>query len=99
MLSEAAMANHGIINVLHECADGFHEFTSPQIPGFYIVVGQDDLEAAFEDVPNVIRALIHADYGIRVSVTLEQSYSDYLDKLPESHKPTISNYYVEKLAA
>ena len=41
----------GIINVLHECEEGFHEFTSPQIPGFYLVVDQDDLKAGFEDIP------------------------------------------------
>lgn len=99
MLREAAMANPEIINVLHECEDGFHEFTCPQVPGFYIVVRQDDLEAGFEDVPNVIRELIWADHGIRVSVTHAESYSEYLDKLPDSHKPSIRSYIIEKLAA
>lgn len=94
-----AMTTDGIINVLHECDDGFHEFTSPQIPGFYLVVPQDDLETAFADVPRVIEELIHGDYDVRVTVKQEQTYSEYVDGLPDTHKPVIRNYYVERLAA
>lgn len=94
----AEMITTGIINVVHECEDSFHEFLSPQIPGFYLVVEQDDLEAAFNDIPAVLSELIHADTGERVVVTQEKSYSEYLDSLPDSFKPRICNYTI-KLAA
>ena len=40
-----------IITVLHECADGWHTFTSPEVPGFYMIVEESDLQGAYEDIP------------------------------------------------
>ncbi len=88
-----------IIEVKHEVSNGWHEFTSPQVPGLYIVAEMDDLEAAYEDVPMVIAQLIEADFGLKVVVEREPSYSEYLDGLPEAFKPSIRHYSVEKIAA
>jgi hypothetical protein len=94
-----ATGNAMIIDVRHECANGWHEFTSPQVPGLYIVAEQDDLEAAYEDVPVVLALLIEADTGRKVTVKREPSYEEYVDALPESYRPSIRHYSVEKLAA
>jgi hypothetical protein len=73
-----------IITVVHECEDGWHKFTSPEIPGLYMIVRQHDLEAAYSDIPRAIEMLIFADNGQRVSVRPQTTYSEYLKSLPES---------------
>ena len=88
-----------IIEVRHEFTNGWHEFTSPQIPGLYVVAELDDLEAAYEDVPVVIGQLIEADFGLKVTITREPSYEEYLEGLRESFRPSIRHYSVMKLAA
>ena len=88
-----------IIEVKHDVSNGWHEFTSPQVPGLYIVAEMDDLEAAYEDVPVVIAQLIYADFGLKVTIERKPSYSEYLDGLVDAYKPSIRHYSVEKLAA
>ena len=88
-----------LIDVHHECVDGWHEFTSPHVPGLYIVAEKDDLEAAFEDLPVTIANLIKADYKIDVTVRLEHTYDEYVDNLPPEFRPSIRHYSIERLAA
>jgi hypothetical protein len=88
-----------IIDVIHECSEGWHKFTSPQVPGFYLVAERDDLERAYEDIPRSIEALIFHDRKERVTVRPEKTYSDYVASLPEAHEPAIRHYSVEKRAA
>jgi hypothetical protein len=88
-----------IVTVLHEREDGWHKFTSLEIPGFYMVVRQHDLEAAYKDIPRAIEALIFADSGKRVCVHPQTTYVDYLKTLPDSHHPIPRHYSVERLAA
>lgn len=88
-----------IIDVIHELKDGWHKFTSPQIPGFYLVAEQNDLERAYDDIPRSIEALILHDRHERVTVRPEKTYADYLATLPQSHRPAIRHYSVEKIAA
>ncbi len=40
-----------IITVQHVYANGWHEFTCPQIPGFFLLSEEPDLEAAYRQVP------------------------------------------------
>jgi hypothetical protein len=61
-----------IITVLHKCENGWHEFTSPQIPGLFMVVEQTDLAAAWRDLPRAIEKLIFVDTGDRVTVMPEK---------------------------
>jgi hypothetical protein len=88
-----------IIDVSHKCSDGWHEFTSPQIPGLFLSAPQDDLVLVFEEIPVVIAELIKADTGMPVSVKAEQSYDEYVAGLPEEYRPSIRHYSVEKMAA
>jgi hypothetical protein len=88
-----------IVTVIHDFEDGWHKFTSLELPGFYMIVPQDDLEAAYEDIPRAIEELIFADIGNRVVVRSQKTYSEYLDSLPESHHPTPSHYSIERRAA
>jgi hypothetical protein len=88
-----------VIDVVHECSEGWHELTSPQIPGLYIVVEQDDLEAAFHDVPAAIEMLIEADTGRRVKVVQLESYDEYVEKLPPAYRPASIRHYTVQQAA
>jgi hypothetical protein len=89
-----------IIDVSHTCSDGWHEFTSPQIPGLFLTAPRDDLPTVFEEIPVIIAELIKGDTGFAYSVKAEQSYDDYVARLPEEYRPTtIRHYSVEKLAA
>ena len=89
-----------IVDVIHDCKDGWHKFTSPQIPGLYIVAAADDLEEAYADIPRAIAELIFADRGRRPVVRAESSYAEYLKTLPASRRPSeIRHYSVEFLAA
>lgn len=100
-LEEVALGTSvaAIIDVIHELNGSWHKFTSPQVPGFYLVAEQNDLERAYDDIPRSIEALILHDRQERVSVRPEKTYSEYLASLPETHKPAIRHYSVEKIAA
>lgn len=87
-----------IIDVRHECVNGWHEFTSPQVPGLYIVAEQNDLEAAYADIPEVLALIIEADTGKKVTIKREPSYEEYLAGLPYEFRPNIY-YSIEKMAA
>ena len=88
-----------IITVLHECADGWHTFTSPEVPGFYMIVEESDLQGAYEDIPHAIEALIFADSGKRVNVRPQKTYDEYLATLPLSQAAITRHYSVELQAA
>jgi hypothetical protein len=36
---------------------GWHKFTSPQVPGFYIVAPDDSVDSAYADIPRAIELL------------------------------------------
>lgn len=72
------------IDVEHACEDGYHEFTSPQVPGFYIV--SNDLEVAYADIPAALAALLEADFGGSFTVKPEIPFDQYVRSLPESHR-------------
>jgi hypothetical protein len=84
-----------IISVAHESKDGWHKFTSPEMPGLYIVAAPDNLEAAYEDIPRAIEELIFADTGRRVTVQLEKDRTG----LASHPRPRIQRYFVEFFAA
>ncbi len=88
-----------MITVMHAHEDGWHEFTSPQIPGLYMIVESHDLGGAYEDLPRAIEELIFFDTGRRVVVKPEKTFSEYLITLPASHRPVVRHYSVEQLAA
>jgi hypothetical protein len=92
-------AEVSIISVVHEFEDGWHKFTSLEVPGLYMVVSAHDLEAAYDDLPRAIELLIFMDTSKRVSVRSEKTYREYLNNLPQSHRPEIRHYSVEPLAA
>ena len=89
----------GIINVHHDCVDGWHTFTSAHLPGLYVVGRQDDLEELYAEVPTVIEALVHADWGYRVQVVSVETFEEYVNALPASFRPNVRHYSVQKLAA
>ncbi|MGH9552163.1 MAG: hypothetical protein ACRD3W_22440 [Terriglobales bacterium] len=83
------------IRVIHEYEDGWHTFTSPDVPGFYLVVEAADLATAVADIPNAIAELIYANRGERVSVHPKEGGAR-----SRTHRPAIITHYsVERLAA
>lgn len=88
-----------IIDVVHQCSNGWHKFSSPHIPGFYMVAEQNDLEEVYSEIPSAIAALIAADFGMDVKLRVQTSYSAYLEELPEEYRPSVSHYVIEELMA
>jgi hypothetical protein len=88
-----------MITVEHTAKDGWHEFTCLEVPGFHLIATDDDLEEAYAQVPEAIAQIIEADQGTPMIVELENSYSEYLAKIPESMRPASVRYYSIKRAA
>ncbi len=87
-----------IIDVTHECSEGWHTFTSTQFPGLFVTGQQQDLEDLYAEVPLVIAALAKSDFDKHISVTPVQTYSDYAAGLPVTHR-AVSHYEIRDLAA
>ncbi len=86
-----------IIDVMHECSDGWHTFTSTQVPGLFMTGEQNDLEEMYDEIPVAIAALTKADFGKDVLVVPVDTYTDYASRLPASHQP-VTHYAVKDLA-
>lgn len=93
------MKDGQVISVAHAATNGWHEFTCPQVPGFHLIAEDGDLEAAYAEVPGAIAEIIEADEGVPTIVELENSYSEYLAKLPPNMLPTIRHYTIRQKAA
>ena len=87
-----------IITVQHAKANGWHEFSCPQIPGFSLLSEDSDLEDAYTQLLDAIGEIIELDEGFAVTVTLEHSYDEYLTVLPEGMRPSMRHYSVKKAA-
>lgn len=79
-----------IVDVVYEDVEGWHRFTSPHIPGLYVIVEPDQFWMGYEDVPRVIEMLAGADHK-RVAVRA-------VDSPPEKSKRKIIHYSVESIA-
>ena len=88
-----------IISVKHECADGWHTFTSPQVPGLYLVGRDDDLEGIYQAIPDAIARLALADFGVKVVVRQEKTFSSCVEGLPNKNRAEIAHYSVVPRAA
>jgi hypothetical protein len=92
------MTQGQVISVAHVCRDGWHTFTCPEVPGFHLVSTEADLEAAYAQVPEAIAEIIESDTGVPTEVELENSYSEYLAKLPDGMQPPLRHYSVKRAA-
>ena len=90
--------SEGHITVEHVACEGWHTFTCPQVPGFHLISDDADLEQAYSEVPDAIADIIESDGGEPVIVELENSYSEYLAKIPDAMRPTLRHYSVKKAA-
>jgi hypothetical protein len=88
-----------IVTVLHVCEEGWHKFTSPELPGLYMIVPQDDLGAAYADLPRAIEELIYADTGKRVSAQPQKTFGDCLSAIARTQDPIPQHYSIEFKAA
>jgi len=70
-----------IVGVAHEVDDGWHTFTSPQVPGLYMIGKSEDLEELYASVPKVIEELARADFGLIVKVTQRETFSSYIERM------------------
>lgn len=92
------MSQGQVITVEHVACNGWHEFTCPQVPGFHLVSEDADLEQAYSEVPDAIADIIESDEGTPMIVELENSYSEYLAKIPDAMRPSFRHYSVKKAA-
>ena len=93
-----AMSDGQVITVQHIAKDGWHEFTCSQVPGFFLVSSDEDLERAYMEVPDAIADIIESDEGASMVVELENSYSQYLAKIPEAMRPSFRHYSIKRAA-
>ena len=92
------MADGQVITVEHVAKDGWHEFTCQQVPGFHLISEDADLERAYAEVPEAIGDIIEADEGTPMIVELENSYSEYLAKIPPAMRPSFRHYSIKRAA-
>lgn len=88
-----------IIDVVYENVEGYHRFTSPQIPGLYVIVEPKDFEAGLDDVPEAIRILIEDKGKNKVAVHRVPTFDSFIKRMPEKRRPHIFHYSVETIAA
>ena len=88
-----------IITVLHESGDGWHTFTSEQVPGLFLTGREEDLQQLYEAVPNVIAELAKADFGSDVVVSQEGTFSSYMESFTPARIPPLSHYSIKTQAA
>jgi hypothetical protein len=91
------MTQGQVISVAHARKDGWHTFTCLEVPGFLLISSEADLEAAYAEVPEAIAEIIESDTGVPTDVELENSYSEYLAKLPDGMQP-MRHYSVKRAA-
>lgn len=87
-----------IVTVQHACANGWHEFTCPQVPGFAVLSEESNLESAYQQVPEAMAEIVEGDEGFPVTVTLEHTYSQYVENLPAGMRPAERHYSIKKVA-
>jgi hypothetical protein len=90
------MTQGQVISVTHVCKAGWHTFTCLEVPGFHLVSTEADLESAYAQVPEAIAEVIESDTGVPTEVELENSYSEYLTKLPDGMQPAVRHYSVKR---
>jgi len=71
---------------------------SPEVPGFYLISSEENLETAYAQVPGAIAEIIESDTGVPTDAELENSYSEYLAKIPDVMRPAVRYYSVKSVA-
>jgi hypothetical protein len=82
-----------VVSVCYENIEGWHRFTSPQIPGFCVIVEPSQFQVGLDDVPRAIELIIASDHGKRVTATPLPTYSDYSTRT-SPNKPEVYHYAV-----
>ncbi len=88
-----------MISVDHHCEDGWHTFTSKEFPGLFICGQGSELEALYDGLPEVLEALVRADFGQDVVVRSEETFSSYRAMLPQSYLAPVTHYSIASRAA
>lgn len=63
------------VSVQYRHRDGWHIFTSTDIPGLY--VASQDARAAYEDVPIAVKRLIELDFNCQCDVKRGQPFDTF----------------------
>jgi hypothetical protein len=92
------MTQGSVITVEHVCKDGWHTFTCVEVPGFHLISSEADLADAYTQVPEAIAEIIESDTGASTEVELENSYTEYLAKLPDGMRPSVRHYSIKRIA-
>ena len=87
-----------IITVSHEHSEGWHTFTSEQVPGLFVTGRDEDLQGLYEAVPVVIAELAKVDFGRMVTVTPEHTFSSYMEEIRPTDIPPVRYYSIKSKA-
>lgn len=80
-----------IVTVFHMNGGAWHKFTSPQVPGLYVVVDTGAVESAVKEIPGALEKLIGDSTGHAVRVKPENTFAaDLVSK-------SLCHYSVERL--
>lgn len=66
------------IDIAYKMADGWHVFTSEQLPGLY--VASPDAETAYNDVGPALEMLLKLDEGIVCKAKPELSFEEFVQE-------------------
>ena len=65
--------------VRYRSSDDWHLFTSEQLDGLF--VASQNIERAFNDVPNAIQTLLKLDHGFDCTARLKLSYDEFIRRM------------------
>ena len=68
-----------LVRIFHSRAGQEHVFTSPDIPGLFL--GNADIRAAFDLVPDAVESLVLACHGVAVSYKPEMSFEEFQTRI------------------
>jgi hypothetical protein len=86
------------IDIVYESVRGWHQFTSPQMRGLYVIAEPKDLKAGLGDVPGAIEELL-AISGKKVTVRPDSKYPPSVEGLREGRQRFIGRYEIREAHA
>lgn len=80
-----------VVSVFYEDVEGWHRFTSPQMPGFCVIVEPPNYAAAVADIPEAIRVLYERDFKTTITITQLKTFMHH----GPAEKPPVLHFAIE----
>lgn len=85
-----------VVDVIYEPVEGYHRFTSPQIPGLCVIVDPEQYKLGVADLPDAIALLLRADFGRQVTVTPLETFSDYDRLIATAERKRVLHFAINR---